>query len=195
MPCLAMHVAIAHQYCKYHVDEDIETFRFGAIVPDIDPDKFTSHYGIVGKATSVKQSLENKTDIIKCINDLNIDNPHDRAKFLHLITDYLYYRYIYVADVEKITKEQLDQSLYNDYNYITYYVLDKYKITIPSQAQHLVRSKPCDGDFEFITRQQVDMFIDKIARLNLKQASEQILKDKQSFLNNFMVSLGKTINI
>lgn len=191
MPCIAMHLAITKQYCHYNKTENPKIFEFGAIAPDIDPNKFESHYGIKQQTTSVKQSLENKTDIIKCLNDLDITKPEDRAKFLHLITDYLYYRYIYVESVEQWTKEQLDQALYNDYNYITYYILDKYKITIPPQAQHLVVSKYCKGDFEFITRRQVDNFIDQVAKLDLLKSAKELLNNRQQFIENFMVSLDK----
>ncbi len=193
MACLAMHLAIAQKYCEKHSQEDERVFCEGAIAPDIAPDKVVSHYGIKMPINSVKDMLDSKIDIVACSQDLDMSVPYDRAKYLHLVTDYLFYNYLYDEKLEILPPGELNKSLYNDYDFVTNYIIHNYNISIPEQVAHLVQAKEGVGDFRFFGKKATDKFIDLVSALDMQQTNKQIVANKDSFLSNFLQKMDKNI--
>jgi len=84
MPGYVIHLAVAERYLKNHKNkkENYDEFIQGVIFPDSVEDKEKTHYG---KGSS-------NSDLYKFLQENKIDNSFKRGYFLHLITDYLFYK-------------------------------------------------------------------------------------------------------
>lgn len=78
-----IHIAVAQEFLRKNKENYNEEFIRGSILPDLTNDKSKTHYGKSPAYTNLKNFLlENELS-----NNLN------RGKFIHLITDYLFYNY------------------------------------------------------------------------------------------------------
>ena len=166
MPGFVIHIAIAKEYIKKHNDIDnIEEFIKGNIEPDLTKDKAKTHYGKSPTYTNLKEFLlHNKLD-----NDIN------KGKFLHLITDYLFYN-LYLKDVPvKGTKE----ILHNDYDIINEELISKYNIKLLEEIKHNVYYK--EGKPNILTLDIATKVINEISDLDINQVKEGVLKDHKKW--------------
>ena len=186
MACLAMHLAIAEKYLEKNPNENKEAFMIGAYLPDIEEDKIKSHYGIRMPIRCVKDMLDSKVDIIECAKNTDLNNDLSKAVFLHLTTDYLFYNFVYSPSLETKTPEQIKNMMYQDFDFVTKHVLNKYKINIPQQINHIVKSKDGDINSTFFNAEQIDKFIDLVSKLDLKDCKQQFLNDPKVLLNEFL---------
>lgn len=181
MACLAIHIAIAKQYLKNNPQENSQDFLIGAYLPDIAEDSVKSHFGKTGVFLSIKEMYNAKIDIKKCAEALDITNSLNRAMFLHLVTDYMFYNFIYSKQLEQIKPTQIKRLLYEDFNIITYYIINKYKITIPEQISNLVKSKEGELSLRFFDYKNIDNFIMFMSKLNLYDCKKQIVNNYDIF--------------
>ena len=128
MACLAMHLAIAKKYLENNTNENKEAFIKGAYLPDIAEDKIKSHYGTRMPIKCVKDMLDSKVDIIECAKNTDTKNNLSKAVFLHLITDYFFYNFVYSPALETKSPDQIKSMMYQDFDFVTNYILKKYKI-------------------------------------------------------------------
>lgn len=86
MPGFTIHVAIANEYMRKYSKEikDKEAFIKGTIAPDLNDNKYESHYG---------NRAENHVGLSNFIKQTEIDMNSDYGKgyFLHLLADELFY--------------------------------------------------------------------------------------------------------
>lgn len=191
MACITMHLAIAKKYLENNPNENKEAFIKGAYLPDIDEDKIKSHYGTRIPIKRVKDMLDSKVDIIECAKNTDLDNDLNKAVFLHLVTDYLFYNFVYSPSLETKSPDQIKNMMYQDFDFVTNYILKTYKIDIPEEVSHIVKSRDGDIVSEFFTAEQIDKFIDLISNLNLKDCKKQILNDPTVLLNEFLEKMDK----
>ena len=116
MPSFAIHISVANEYMRKHVNEikDVDGFILGTIEPDLvkdKKDKSVTHYGPVSSQVHLRKYLES--------NEINSD--FDKGYFLHLITDYIFYNKI--IDIEA-------KDIYNDYDVLNKYLVEKYKVLV-----------------------------------------------------------------
>ena len=179
MACLAMHLAIGKKYLENHLYEDENEFIEGTLAPDLVDDKIKSHFGENKKPTTVKEMMEYKMDIVKAANAINLDSSFSRAEFLHLITDEVFYRFVYSTELEKWSPMEVKQAMYDDFDFVTFYILNKYNIELPDNLKHLaINSK---GESKFFSENAIDKFIEVVASLDLEEARKQILEDLSQF--------------
>ena len=188
MACLAMHLAIGKKYLQTHKFEVESEFIDGTLAPDLKDDKIASHFGENKRPTSVKEMMEFKMDIVKAAEQINLDSSFSRAEFLHLICDDIFYRFVYSEELEKWKPEEVKQAMYDDFDFVTYYILNKYNVELPESLKHLVTDKK--GESRFFTPDAIDVFINAIASINLEQARQQILTDLPKFRFDIMEKLN-----
>ncbi len=191
MACLAMHLAIAKKYVQNNPSLDFEVYQKGAYLPDVSSDKFNAHYGIKIPVKTVKDMLDSKIDIKRCAQDLDLTIELNRAVFLHLVTDYLFYNFVYSEELETKTPEQITQMMYQDYDYVTDYVVKKFDITIPQEISHLVQSKSGNIKSMFFDPESTDKFVKLASQFNLDLVKAQIISSPTEFLNNFLSQINK----
>ena len=188
MACLAMHLAIGKKYLQNHKTENESEFLDGTLAPDLANDKIASHFGENKKPTTVRELLEFKMDIVKAANTINLDSSFARAEFLHLICDDIFYRFVYSEELEKWTPIEVKQAMYDDYDFVTYYILNKYNIELPESLVHLANNK--QGKSQFFSAEAIDRFVDVVASVDLFDSKKQILTDLPSFRNNLIKRLN-----
>ena len=179
MACLAMHLAISQKYLQIHKYEVESEFIDGTLAPDLKSDKIASHFGESKRPTSVKEMMDFKMDIVKAAKQINLDSSFSRAEFLHLISDDIFYRFVYSDKLEQWSPEEVKQAMYEDFDFVTYYILSKYNIELPESLKHLATDKK--GESRFFTPDSIDRFISTISAIDLEYAKQQILTDLPKF--------------
>lgn len=190
MACLAMHLAICKQYLLKHKTENETEFINGSLAPDLSKDKIASHFGVNKKPTSVREMMEYKVDIVDVAKNKKLDSSFSRAEFLHLICDDIFYRYVYSEELEKWSPEEIKQAMYDDFDYVTYYILNKYDIKLPENLNSLANNK--QGKSRFFSAEAIDLFVDVISSVDLTQAKQQILTNLPKFREDLISKLNLT---
>jgi len=121
MPGYVIHIAIANEYIKKHKKIEVyEEFIKGNISPDLTTDKSKTHYAKSPAYTNLKNFLDNN----------KIDNSFNRGKFLHLVTDYLFYNYY----LDYYSKKEM----YHDYDVLNKCLIERYKLILPEEIKDKV---------------------------------------------------------
>ena len=188
MACLAMHLAIGEKYLQMHKSEVKSEFIDGTLAPDLKADKIASHFGENKRPTSVKEMMEFKMDIVKAAEQINLDSSFSRAEFLHLISDDIFYRFVYADKLEQWSPEEVKQAMYDDFDFVTYYILNKYNVELPESLKHLATDKK--GQSRFFTPDSIDRFISTISAIDLEYAKQQILTDLPKFRLEVLTKLN-----
>ena len=188
MASLAMHLAIADMYVSRHGDEDMATFIEGAYTPDMSKDKVAAHYGVRVKCANAKEFFDNKINIHKCISDLDFDISLDRAKFLHLFTDYVFYKYIYCDLLEERFFEA-DSVIYKDFDYTTNYILSHYTIPVPKEVSHIVHMREGDLAPILTTDSMIDAMIEVMSSVDILECRDMLLKDEDTLVERLLSKL------
>ncbi len=156
-----IHIAVAQEFLRKNKENYNEEFIRGSILPDLTNDKSKTHYGKSPAYTNLKKFLlENELS-----NNLN------RGKFIHLITDYLFYNYY----LDKFSKEYI----YDDYDKSNKKLLEKYNIKILEEVKNSVFYKT--GEMKILTYPLIYRLIDEISDLNLEQVKEEIMQDNKKW--------------
>ena len=121
-----IHIAVAQEYLKKHREKYNRDFILGAVIPDLTKDKSKTHYGKSPAYTNLKNFLLSN----------NLDSELNKGKFIHLITDYLFYNYY----LDNFTKAEL----HNDYDLSNRKIIEKYKDhkggwCIPYETKHGIK--------------------------------------------------------
>lgn len=190
MACLAMHLLIAKKYLEYNNNENESDFIKGTLSPDLATDKIASHFGVAKAPTTVREMLEFKMDIVKASKANKLIDSFERAEFLHLICDDIFYRYVYTPQLEKWNPTDVKQAMYDDFNFVTYYILNNYNIKLPLEIQHLANTS--QGKSQFFTTETIDKFVEIISNVNLEQCKNLILTDLAQFRESLISQLNTT---
>lgn len=156
MPGFVIHLSIANKYLENNYIENSQDFYKGIISPDLTDDKAKTHYGNGSSETNLKEYLS-KNKIVTSFN---------KGFFLHLITDYLFYnKYLSV----------FSKDIYNDYDILNKYLIEKYRVTLPEEVKDKVFFK--EGKLTLLDKESIVTFIDSVSRINLLEAEEEIKTD------------------
>lgn len=159
MPGFVIHLATANEYIRKHPNEikNKTDFTKGSIAPDLTTKegKKITHYG----PSSAEVGLRNY--LVK--NDIKSD--YDKGYFLHLITDYLFYNKL----LECTSKE-----IYNDYDILNNFLIQKYEIKIPKEIENNVFYK--SGDTKILSKELAEETIDLSSQNLLQEIKDEILK-------------------
>lgn len=168
MPGYVIHVAIAQEYIKKHQNhkEDYMDFINGSIEPDLVKPKSESHYGKSPSYTNLKNFLYSN----------NIDNSFNRGKFLHLITDYLFYNvYVEHFSIENF----LNGHIYDDYDILNKIIIKKYNVKVPDKVKNNVFFK--EGKTTVFSLELAYKIIDEISSLDIDNVAKEVLNDEQKW--------------
>ena len=190
MACSSLHILIAEQYCKEHNIHNTKPYLEGAILPDIQADKVSSHFGKKIRPTSLKEALEAKIDIKECINSLNFNDETQRGIFLHLLTDYIYYNFLYEEKFESISLPTILASIANDASVMTKEITKKHNISLPEKYHQLIQPKEDCGKYLLFKGDKLNNFIKLVSSLQIDDAKKSILKNEKDFLNNCLITLN-----
>ena len=162
MPGFVIHLAIADQYLKKHKQqENKKQFLYGSIEPDFITPKSDSHYGKSPAYTNLKKFLEN--------NEIN--TSMQKGRFLHLVTDYLFYNH-YLGHVPK-------EELHNDYDLTNKQLIEKYKVEIPEKIKNQVCYKK--GMPKHLTYELACKVIDEVSQLDLEKIKAEVLSGDEKW--------------
>ena len=152
-----IHIAVAEGYLKKHREKYSRDFILGAVMPDLAKDKSKTHYGKSPAYTNLK----------KFILSNNLDSDLNKGKFIHLITDYLFYNHY----LDKFTKEEL----HNDYDLSNRKIIEKYNVKLLDEIKDNVFYK--EGEMKILSFPLIFKVIDEISSLNLEDVKKEVLED------------------
>lgn len=110
-------------------------------------------------------------DLKKFLGNNTLDEEYMQGFFLHLLTDYLFYKkYLNGQEVK----------LYNDYNKLNMSLIRKYGITLPGEIKKEVKYE--EGMPEIIDIDSICKFIDEVSKVDLLK-SEKVIE----FINSFKI--------
>ena len=108
----------------------------------------------------------------KFLENNKIDNSFNRGKFLHLVTDYLFYNvYFDEFSVENFLKKQI----YNDYDILNEQIINKYNVKIPDIVKDSVFFK--EGTTTVFNLELAYRIIDEVSNLDLDIIAKEVLED------------------
>lgn len=177
MASLLMHLYIGQEYYKKHENEEnLDEIVKGSLAPDLAKEKQKAHYGPITAKPNLKEYL----------NENNITDSYQRAYFLHLITDSLFYNYLIDIDkiVEEIGLEEWHKKYYKDYNSITASILKKISIEIPEPVKNFLDVP--EGRTELFKEEDFFNLVEKLSSLDLKILEENIRKANKCELINLI---------
>ncbi len=162
MPSYAIHVAIMHEYIrKNHINNNHEEYISGTVSPDQTNDKSKTHYGKTPAHSNVAKFLENN----------EIETPYDIGKFIHIVTDYLFYNK-YLETPLNYKKE----IMYDDYNILNERIVKKYKFKISHQIKDVMGFKK--GELQYLNEEKIYNMINDISDLDIEKIKIEAKAEK-----------------
>lgn len=178
MPGFTIHIAIAKEYARKHINEitNINEFIEGNIAPDYiaienkNITKSKTHYGIWGDWSKDNQ----KINLNEFLQDKKVDISEDYWKgyFLHLLADDYFDRITFREEAKKAKENK--ESFHKDYDCLNKIIIEKYKITpIPKiqKYMHNINEKT-----KYLNIDKIINFIDEISNTDLDKQVENNMK-------------------
>lgn len=156
MPGFVIHLAVANEYIRKNKNDIKEEDKFldGVIAPDFTNNKSQTHYG----------EKSSKTNLRKYLEENEIKTDFDKGYFLHLVTDYIFYNKVL---------NSISTDIYNDYDILNEYLIEKYKVKITDNIKDYVHFK--DGETKILSKKIVDLTIDMASSVKLEEIKNKIL--------------------
>ena len=194
MACSAMHCLIAQRYCEKN-NKDMDIYFNGAILPDLAEDKDISHFAGDKQPRSVKDMIDNKVDIAKSLQNLDLNKDLDSAIFLHLVTDLLYYNALYFegAEQEKPSYLLLQQS--KDKKLMNKKLIPMLQTEIPEYAKQLFATNTDIEEYVYWKEEETMPFVEIISSMNLKEVSESLRTDTKGFVEETLANIRNLENV
>jgi hypothetical protein len=179
MPSLAIHVSVAKEYLKSHKCENVSEFFDGTFAPDVAADKNAAHFSGAGfSANDVETVVKNKINIEKAAQSINLDNEFNRARFLHLLTDYFFYakmpeicRRNKITDVRAAIKILID-----DYVATNAFLAERYAFdlnTLPDDCRATSNGEP-----QIMSKAELCDFISEMSKCDLEKLHKKFRKSE-----------------
>lgn len=157
MPGFVIHIATASEYIRKHKNiKNIDEFIEGTIEPDLTTkeDKKRTHYGNSSAEVVLRNYLKE--------NDINTD--YNKGYFLHLVTDYIFYNKLLACTSKEI---------YNDYDILNGYLIEKYKLNIPDKIKKQVYFN--EGETKILSKELAEKTIKIVSDYKLEDIKNEIL--------------------
>ncbi len=180
MAGFTIHLAVGVQYIEKHKNEieNEQEFIKGIIAPDlnetmtdIEKDKSKSHYGKWGSynyCIDFNKFLDNKT--------VDIKKDYFKGYFLHLLTDYYFYKIDFLNECTRIIK--CNDTFYHDYDCLNetllkkYSKIDKYELNSIKKYMNILKEEP-----KYLKFNKIINFIEKISSFDI-ESEVKIIKEK-----------------
>ena len=133
MASLNVHLAVGKLYLeKNNTIKNEDEYYKGIIAPDLVEDKNKSHYTENTDKSNLKFYLTNRINLLKYLQENNIDNDYELGIYIHLVTDYLFFSNFFDNSyIESIDIHKFNNDLYHSYDNIDNYLVDKYNLNFP----------------------------------------------------------------
>lgn len=194
MASFNIHLAVGKIYLmkndNKHEIENESQFLSGIIEPDLEDDKIISHYSKTINKNNLLEYLAGKVDLIKFLNEEKINNDYQKGKFLHLITDYLFFNDFFdIEYIKELTYENFCKDLYYSYDICKEYLANKYKIEEQDYSSEMIKSIEKSKNEKSYSKEgknilsfdKLDEFIDRVASINLEEYRSKL------FLSNINI--------
>lgn len=157
MPGYVIHLATANEYMKKHPNEikNKNEFLLGTISPDFTTKekKGETHYGESSSILYLRKYLEKN----------NIDTDFNKGYFLHLVTDYIFYNKLL---------ECTSKDIYNDYDILNKYLIEKYNVEILEQIKDKVFY--AEGKTKILHKELAEKTISIVSNYTLNTIKQEI---------------------
>ncbi len=152
-----IHLAVGEEYLRKHPNEikSYDEFIQGIIAPDDVKDKSLTHYGPKSSKVNLKNFFEEK----------DIDSDFNKGYFIHLLTDYIFYNHFL---------QFFSKSIYEDYDILNNYLIEKYDVKIPKKVENKVFYK--EGLLHILSLDTLEFFINKVSNYDIDIVKEEVLK-------------------
>lgn len=179
MPGLTIHIAIGKEFVRKNKEKikSKQEFIKGTIAPDLNEtmteltnNKSVTHYGEWG-------NNQVKTDIKLFIDDRNVNIQQDfwKGYLLHLLVDHYFYNKYFKIEHEETIRN--NESFYNDYDLLNYYLISRYNIKILSNIKKYMSISKKGLSPKYLKLDKVIDFIDEMSSINLEKEIEIIERE------------------
>lgn len=180
MASSAMHLAIAKKYIEKHNNLNYREFIKGTLYPDAQKNSIELHYPMSSVIDEFAISVYEKVNLYAFLIDHPNLNGFELGYFLHLVTDYLFFRECFDNNYLMNTKcEEFFRELYHTYDCLDSYLFTKYNITkndykdYPSEYYPGTPYEEC-----LLSREFVDNFIKRVSSIDLDEYINKIKAHK-----------------
>lgn len=174
MASLIIHLLIAQEYCKKHEIEDEEAFLQGNLAPDMVPVKWPTHYSRTRTNKTHLDSILNKVDLPAFCADNDISSDFNKGKFLHLISDVVFFNNYLAHNENYLAFDNANQLLiqnvlYRDYHRVNDWLMKTHKDLRLDLIPEDMLTRRTD-DMEIISKEAVAKIVDYCSDINLERA-------------------------
>ncbi len=130
MPSQMTHLAIAKRFLAKHGQSihDVQRFLDGNVLPDLNPDKETSHCGIRKEKHDIVKRNREKVDPNKFAATHDLRDDLNKGQYLHLYVDYQYYNVFLLEYFKHVTRPQDSIDMYETTRRDDAYLKEKYGV-------------------------------------------------------------------
>ena len=130
MPSQMTHLAIAKRYLAKHGEtiHDAQSFLDGNVLPDLNPDKEASHYGIRKEKHDLLKRNREKVNPDKFAATHDLSDDLNKGIYLHLYVDYQYYNIFLLEYFKKAVRPQDSIDMYETTRRDDAYLIKKYGV-------------------------------------------------------------------
>lgn len=187
-----IHLAIGKKYAENYNINDVDNFYNGVVGPDLAEDKIISHYTSCTDKSNLKYYLSKRIELYDYLIHNKISTDYDKGVFIHLITDYLFFNYFFDEKyINSININTFNNDLYHSYDNTDKYLEDKYKLKEIYIYNKLVEYKNkskkqkntiYENGKDILPFDKLELFIDKIAKIDIDKYKNKILNNKKNIL-------------
>jgi len=177
MASLAMHMAIASEYCKKNNYVNEKEFLRGSIAPDTSKDKKKSHFTMDGIRPNSDEEYYFYVSLEDYVEENKIEDDFKKGEFMHLLTDKLFYAKFLmqkesVKNFQDGDQQKLLGVLYQDYNRVTGVLHEKYDLDLGKLPE--ISRTTCDKEPTLFKKDEIIKFIERCASINLQKEYDEI---------------------
>ncbi len=193
MASFHIHLAISNRFAEKNKITDTTAFFRGTMDPDITENKDVSHYTGSKNRSNLSEYLKQKVCLYEYLKQNDIDSDYQKAVFLHLITDYLFYNHFLDKEyIRKTPYQNYIRDLYFSYNEVSAYLINKYNLDFKeynkkiSENIDFYRKKRNANNFKqcinIIPYDKLDIFIEEVASIDIDKYKNKIMKNQDNVL-------------
>lgn len=188
MASIRIHLAIAKLFAERNNVRDPAAFYKGTVDPDLTEKKDPTHYGTLRMAPELSawECVKDRVDLSKFLTEHKLDNDYTRGHFLHLVTDFKFFREFFGREfLENADKLEFIADYFYSFdtiaeNLIKKYGLDKIKVNnlenVKSAASRTDNVKDGYSPKCIIDTARIDAFIREVAAVDLDDYASKARK-------------------
>lgn len=186
-----VHLAVAKRYLDKNAINDKTEFYKGTIHPDLKEYEDKLHYTDFANRdrNNLKQYLQCKTNLLNFLLDHNIENDYNKAVFLHLVTDWLFYHDFFDIDyLSNVSFDDFVKDLYYSYTLCNRYMQEKYPVDLNIFDEEILEELRKQKEIKNVKRRNIleidklEAFIERTSSINLEEYKNKILELKANVL-------------